>query len=212
MPALLILFAISSVLVCILTFFETGIFFAFLKAVPIWALAARVFLNLDDSKGRLLFAGLIASSVGDIILSLPLASSFLLGLAAFFTAHVLYTSSFFMQFHFRPARIIPAGAAVILVSLVGYHIAPHLGAMTGPVFAYVGVIALMTVSAAFRRPSALTVYFGAVIFMSSDSLIAQKNFVAPVPYAGLAIMLTYYAAQLLIAEGSVRDAKRYGSP
>lgn len=208
MSRLLVLFAISAALVCFLTFFETGIVFAFLKAVPIWALAARVFLSLPDGKGRLLFAGLIASSVGDIVLSLPVAASFLIGLAAFFTAHVLYASSFLMQFRFRPLRLIPATVALILVSLVAVHISPHLGAMAGPVYAYVGVIALMTVSAAFRRPPALTVYFGAMVFMVSDSLIAQNRFVDPVPFAGAAIMITYYIAQFLIAEGSVQDSKR----
>jgi alkylglycerol monooxygenase len=39
---------------------------------------------------------------------------------------------------------------------------------------------------------------GACVFMVSDSLIAINKFVTPVPLASLWILVTYYAAQMLI--------------
>lgn len=39
---------------------------------------------------------------------------------------------------------------------------------------------------------------GGVLFVLSDSIIAINSFVTPVPYEGLIIMSTYYAAQILI--------------
>lgn len=40
---------------------------------------------------------------------------------------------------------------------------------------------------------------GAVLFMISDFTIAVSRFVHPVPFSHTIIMVTYYAAQLLIA-------------
>lgn len=40
---------------------------------------------------------------------------------------------------------------------------------------------------------------GAVLFMLSDFTIAVSRFVHPVPFSHTIIMVTYYAAQLLIA-------------
>jgi len=42
------------------------------------------------------------------------------------------------------------------------------------------------------------VALGACIFMASDSLIAVNKFLAPIPLASFWILLTYFAAQLLI--------------
>jgi uncharacterized membrane protein YhhN len=45
---------------------------------------------------------------------------------------------------------------------------------------------------------------GAVLFISSDSILAINKFYEPFEFAGIAIMLTYGIAQLLITLGALR--------
>ena len=47
---------------------------------------------------------------------------------------------------------------------------------------------------------------GALMFMISDTLIAVERFVTPFEYSGMAVMSTYYLAQLLICVGIVRHS------
>ena len=59
-----------------------------------------------------------------------------------------------------------------------------------------GLIAVMMWSALMQRDWLWGV--GAVLFVVSDMILAFSRFVSPVPDAGFLIMVTYYAAQLLI--------------
>ena len=45
---------------------------------------------------------------------------------------------------------------------------------------------------------------GAVLFITSDSILAIEKFYVPFKYAGIAILLTYGIAQLLITLGAVK--------
>ena len=81
----------------------------------------------------------------------------------------------------------------------------HLGnpVLQGAVAAYVGVISLMAAQALGRAmatgdAAARWVGAAACIFMLSDALIAVNKFLTPVPLASFWVLLTYYAAQLLI--------------
>jgi uncharacterized membrane protein YhhN len=47
-------------------------------------------------------------------------------------------------------------------------------------------------------------FFGALLFLLSDSLIAENKFNSPVPNARIIIMVTYIGGQFLIVKG-VRD-------
>jgi alkylglycerol monooxygenase len=58
-----------------------------------------------------------------------------------------------------------------------------------------------------RDAPSIAVALGAGIFMLSDSLIAIDRFVTPIPLAGLWVLSTYYAAQILIVL-HVRSAGR----
>jgi hypothetical protein len=54
-----------------------------------------------------------------------------------------------------------------------------------------------------RDRASAAVAAGAVLFMLSDTLLALDRFVAPLPLAPLAILGSYFAAQLLIARFAV---------
>jgi uncharacterized membrane protein YhhN len=64
--------------------------------------------------------------------------------------------------------------------------------MIAPVAVYIAVIAAMVVSA-IAGGSAWGIA-GAVLFLVSDSLIAENRFVAPRAWAPIAVMVTYHLA------------------
>jgi uncharacterized membrane protein YhhN len=69
-------------------------------------------------------------------------------------------------------------------------------ALTVPVLAYIGVLnVLLLASAANGRPLAIA---GAVVFVTSDYVLARNRFVAPLPHGHLATMVTYHAALALL--------------
>ncbi|HMQ00766.1 MAG TPA: lysoplasmalogenase, partial [Cyclobacteriaceae bacterium] len=83
---------------------------------------------------------------------------------------------------------------------------PHLDKLLWPVIIYATVIVWMTLNALFRygRTNALSfwlVFFGALFFMLSDSMLAINKFMLPFDYAGFFVMFTYITAQYLIVEG-----------
>ena len=70
------------------------------------------------------------------------------------------------------------------------------GVVRPGVYVYAGLIAVMMWSALMQKDWMWGV--GAVLFVVSDMILAFSRFVSPVPDAGFLIMVTYYAAQLLI--------------
>ena len=98
-----------------------------------------------------------------------------------------------------------AGHAVVALALLAV-LWPHLGPMRGPVLAYVGVICAMTWMAARRaaapatpEPSGALALGGALSFMMSDGILAVDRFARRFDLAHAVVMVTYYAAQTLIA-------------
>lgn len=183
----------------------------FVKTLPVWILCFYVFLSLKDVKGRLLLTGLIFGSLGDVALALKFPNQFITGLGLFLIGHIFYSISFQKQWQYRISRAGAAFSVLLLAFMISVWMAPSLGEMTVPVIAYVFIISIMAVFAAFRSPAGWTVFAGAVSFIVSDALIAVNEFIQPVPYENFAIMITYYAAQGLIAIGSVHDHKKQSS-
>lgn len=178
----------------------------FFKALPIWVLAFvsfRAAFRSRDVGGWLVGLGLVAGSIGDVALAFAL---FVPGLVAFLIGHLFYLAAWMREFRFDPTRSIVA-AAVLGISLeIAWWLTPALpGELVGPVFAYISILALMAGLAFLRRPRLLMVPLGAVLFVVSDTIIAINRFQSPVPLSGLWIMLTYYAAQAMIALGYLRE-------
>ena len=151
----------------------------------------------------LLVAAVLASLVGDVFLMLP-GNFFMPGLASFLVAHVCYTALFRAGQTWFPSRLALVGT-LVTGSAVFVFVS---GALADPVLktavaAYVVVIAAMAAQAIgratiLRDGPAVAVAIGACVFMVSDALIAMNRFVEPIPLAGLWVLSTYYAAQLLI--------------
>lgn len=175
----------------------------FFKIIPILLLLYLALSRTDSTTRALLVCGLVFSAVGDVLLALD--GLFVEGLLAFLLAQLVYAVLFLTQFRWQPQRLPWAILIVVFAGLCTLYILPSAGDMALPVVAYMLAISLMAIAAGFRDdPQFLWVASGALIFMVSDALIAINRFVAPFEYSGIAVMSTYYSAQILICVGIIR--------
>ena len=85
-------------------------------------------------------------------------------------------------------------------------ILPFLIQKSWVVFVYaitISTMLLMAIKGYFnwKKPNNLTVLLGALIFVSSDSILAINKFHSELPKSGFLIMITYIVAQFLITKG-----------
>ena len=161
------------------------------------------FLSVTPS-GRfrtLVAVGLAFSWLGDLGLMPSGEAWFLAGLGAFLLAQLTYSVAFWPS---RADSVLsrPLLALPYLAVLVGLLVVlwDHLGDLRLPVSVYAAVIVAMAVLATGVNR---TVAVGAGLFVVSDALIALDSVAGLVrlPAHGFWVMLTYLAAQLLIAFG-----------
>jgi uncharacterized membrane protein YhhN len=153
---------------------------------------------------RLLAVALLFSAGGDALLGIDGTRFFVPALASFLITHLLYGALFIAVAKLRFARLrIWRWTLVILVPLfaIAYTtlLWPKLGNLALPVACYIAAIVTMTLLS-LRVPIAI-VPIGAVLFMTSDSLISLDKFLWQANWLDPVIWLTYAVAQLLIAYG-----------
>lgn len=148
-------------------------------------------------------AGLVASWVGDLLVSTPDENGFVGGLGAFMLAHVAYLVLFL-----RPLKRhgIPRLAIVLVLwwAALLALLAPHLGVLMIPVAIYGLILGASTAaSLGTNRLTAL----GGLLFLASDTLLAFKLFWPDfaVWQADFLIMLGYITGQGLIILGATRS-------
>ena len=156
---------------------------------------------------------LVFSWAGDVLLLFDSMSPdfFISGLVAFLIAHIFYI--LFYESIIRREDLkknywwfIPV--LIYYVSII-YVLSPHLGDMKVPVRIYGIVISYMLIEALQtamikNQNAARLMIAGSVLFITSDTLLAINKFHGSFEYAGIAIMLSYGIAQLLITLGAVR--------
>jgi len=157
----------------------------------------------------LLAIALLFSAIGDSLLAVDSTRFFVPALGSFLITHVLYAVIFVRVSRKAPIAMTgwrQAGmiAAVVFALSYSFILWPHLGALAIPVVLYIAAIVAMT-ALSFRVPQ-LFVPVGAVLFMTSDSLIALGKFLWPMRWLGLVIWMTYAMGQLLITFGLLRRA------
>lgn len=176
-------------------------------------------------KGRFakrIFAGLLFGLFGDSFLMFVHVDSnfFMFGLISFLIGHVLYITAFYIDYKWQTAIEKKASlTALIIFGIFGIgfylYLRPYLDALNIPVMIYAFVISLMAVMAVNRKGRVNTisynlVFYGAILFLISDSILAYNKFVSPIRFSGLAIMSTYMVAQYLITIGAVeRKLKKH---
>lgn len=179
-----------------------------MKPMPVLCLLAFL-LPVRNRDAALIAVGLVLSALGDVLLEASPAL-FLPGLVAFLLAHVAYVVAYLG----RTGRMqLPRLMPVALFSAAAFHLLePHLGAMRGPVIAYMVVISMMlwramaTIGAdgtGGLRPWLATI--GAWMFAVSDLMVAWSRFVDPEAGLQVPLMLLYWAGQTAIASSTRRD-------
>jgi uncharacterized membrane protein YhhN len=167
----------------------------------------------SSSLKKWVMLALIFSWAGDVMLMFESTNSnfFIFGLVAFLIAHIFYI--LFYENVIRKERLrknywwfLPV--IIYYIALI-YILSPNLGDMKLPVRIYGIVISYMLIQALqigrIKNIWAATLMIaGAVLFITSDSILAINKFYESFEYAGIAIMLTYGIAQLLITLGAVR--------
>jgi len=168
---------------------------------------------------RWVLAGLWLSLCGDVALMWP-ERGFLPGLVSFLLAHLAYLRAFTRDgvgFAARPAPFVLYAA---LAGLILWQLWPGVPpGLRLPVLAYVACLASMAAQAAVvglqsrgtpRQRSGLWLAIGGALFLCSDALLATDRFAAPLPLAGLWILLSYWLAQWCIASWLEAPAPRAG--
>lgn len=163
----------------------------------------------------LLLMALFFSFSGDVLLLLEdqSPSFFLFGLGAFLMAHLAYIGYFLrIRYNYFPLPLCKFPliflTAAVAISFILF-MAPHLAQLLIPVIVYTVAICftLLTTLHAFQLklyPVARYCVAGALLFICSDAMIAINKFYAPLPAAGVWIMLTYGLAQWGLVYGSTR--------
>ncbi|MEO8590152.1 MAG: lysoplasmalogenase [Flavobacteriales bacterium] len=174
--------------------------------------------RVGDRFTLLIQAGLFFSLVGDVALMLQHLDefNFLIGLGAFLIAQLCYTMAFAQNIANvgGPQGVLISTVLAVGVIAYGYFFASDLlpkvdeGIMV-PVALYAVVITLMGIGAAYRfgrtfLRSFLLVFFGALLFIASDSILAINRFSHQLGHAEWSVLITYAAAQFLIALGCLR--------
>jgi uncharacterized membrane protein YhhN len=167
-----------------------------------WTLGRESRAPRDRGYATWILAGLACSLAGDVFLMLP-GDWFVHGLLVFLVAHACYVAAFARRAgRLRPdASTLPYAFGYVL--LVG-RLAPHAGALLGPVALYGAVLMTMAWSALLawrvtRSRLAAAAALGGLLFVVSDTLLAFGRFVPGAASSEVAVMTTYIAAQLLIA-------------
>lgn len=155
-------------------------------------------LDSPDNAMQTWFAvALFFSLVGDIFLMLE-RDLFVVGLGAFFVAHLAYIGGFLAGEVGGVGLAIGLIVVAAAVGLIGMRIVrsaissePDLAV---PVKAYMAVISAMLI-VAFGSGQPLAVV-GALLFYASDAMIGWNRFVRPDPMLPLAIIVTYHLGQI----------------
>lgn len=172
------------------------------------ALVAWILARGAGAYAQRIAAALAVCIVADAILELR-GAMFLVGMLVFLAGQLTLASAFAM----RTRSPQPLAALPVASALGGAFalIAPGLGGMLLPVTAYMAAIgtmmwralAVVTVDPAGADRSAKLAAAGALVFGVSDTMIALDRFHAPFAGARYAIILTYWAALVLLAASAV---------
>ncbi|WP_106398437.1 lysoplasmalogenase [Actinocorallia populi] len=148
---------------------------------------------------RLMVAGLLLSTGGDVALEFD--GFFIVGMVFFAAAHVCYVTFFARSFAAAGRRRwMIVGVYAVLWAVLVVLLWPGLGDLQIPVAVY---SLLLTATAVVSAAHGLRTGVGGALFLVSDSLIAFRIADMELPMHGLAVMLTYMAAQYLLASGSL---------
>ncbi len=170
--------------------------------------------DINKKEIRILVLALILGCIGDVFLIYDGFLFFVFGMVAFLAGHVCYMCLFggkswkgFTAKTWIPAIIVMAAIVAVLIMLIGVK-----GALLVPMCVYGFALMLLMFSGLCgvikeRTAPWWIILAGTVLFTFSDALIAIGTFGGDFAGREFVVMLTYIAAQTLLAIGAVRLAR-----
>lgn len=154
--------------------------------------------------------GALFSFLGDVFLLNSGKIYFMLGLVSFLLAHIIYikiTTSFIKTKSISKITIAVLPFLVFVIVLLSV-LKSHLDEMLIPVIVYGIVISVFGIVATLnyitnKSKANLWLFFGALFFIASDSMLAINKFYQPKEIYAVLIMLTYIIAQFLICKAMI---------
>lgn len=206
------IFAGISVFYLILLFIGQDEIAWYLKPILLPFLILETYSSENFKTKNLLLSALFFSWIGDIILMFADKGElyFIFGLVSFLIAHIIFILLFSKQEKENTStnKLFWVGLVIVGIYLFGMLslLYPSLGDLKIPVTVYaitISTMLLMAIKGYFNwsKPNNLTVLLGALIFVSSDSILAINKFHSELPKSGFLIMITYIVAQFLITKG-----------
>lgn len=161
----------------------------------------------------LICLALLFSWLGDVALMYQADEIFFLaGIGMFLIAQVTYVmvlrKSTYQNPTIDPMKIWP----FVLYGVLLFYLLLPAGDFTIPVIIYGSVIMVMVIMARLReghtsQESFQFALYGSLLFVLSDSILAFNSFHTAIPHAGVWIMSTYCAAQLLLVKGLLKHVE-----
>jgi uncharacterized membrane protein YhhN len=192
--------ATGAAFLLLMAFDRGGLGRTVLKAIPVSTLIVLVLRDLRGLPSIFLTGALLGSVCGDVLLDLPPhAGLFIYGLVAFLIAHLFYTALFF-RFAEKPGSTdtaVIAGLALFAALMVWIFrgIDPNL---LGPVVLYIVVIITMSVGALLVPAANRLLFWGALLFIASDVVLAVNKFLVAIPNGRVINITLYFLAQFTI--------------
>lgn len=174
-------------------------------AAALFFVAALTLDPVDDTARVWMAIALVFCIAGDVFLMLP-RDAFVPGLASFAIAQILLTVSFAIR-ETSTIRLL-IGFAVVLAVLFALA-RRFIGALANgdqrglipPIVVYMTVISAMVVSSI--ASGSVWGILGAVLFMASDSLIAEQRFVREQRWQPVTVIVTYHLALAGLVSGLI---------
>jgi uncharacterized membrane protein YhhN len=172
--------------------------------------------HIPSRDGGFVIAALVFSLAGDVFLMLA-RKLFVAGLTSFLAAQVCYIIAFQPSAGANEPLVLVTLLLLLVVGAIFYSqirtglVRKGMGRLVPPVLVYIIVISQMVASAVANnvepdvpRQQALVGTAGALLFYTSDALIAWTRFVKEISWAPVAIHVTYHLAQMGLVLSFVR--------
>lgn len=164
-------------------------------AVMAFLIAAAALIPAESEAIRwAIVAGLTFGLIGDVLLFFD---RFIPGAAAFLVGHLAYVAALLMVPQ-EPRGLLVGAVIVLLVAVVvgrrivaGAWVRSHvLGGIVAAYMVVIGAVVILAIGSA-----SIIVEIAALLFLTSDALLAWARFVGPAPGGRVAVMVTYQLAQ-----------------
>ena len=161
----------------------------------------------------LLCVALLFSWLGDVVLMYQSNELYFMGgIGLFLIAQITYIVVLRKSMYQKPQFSFTKALPFVLYAGLLFYVLLPAGDFTIPIVVYGSFIMVMAIMARLRQgntsqESYQLALWGSIVFVLSDSILAFNAFHTPIPYAGIYIMFTYCAAQLLMVFGMLKHVE-----